>query len=88
MPEIQMTHTLTLENQNKASLTGIASVESFNEKQVHMKTVSNTSITLCGENLTISKFNTENGQLVAEGKIIEIRYSENGTAGFIKKLFK
>lgn len=81
-------HSLNLENQKKASLTGINAVESFNEKEVQIKT-GETSLTLYGEGLSVSKFNTENGTLVVEGKITEIKY-HNGAkpAGVIKKLFK
>lgn len=81
-------HTLTLENQQRASLTGIISVESFNEKQVNVKTQTRYLI-ISGESLNVSKFNTENGTLVVEGNITEVRYTEKGkTAGIIKKIFK
>lgn len=89
MPENNEMHTLTLENRSKASLTGILSVDSFNEKQVHVNTAASNSIVLSGENLTVSKFNTENGTLVIEGKICEVKYIEGkSAAGLIKKLFK
>ena len=89
MPESNgQMHTLTLENRNKASLTGITAVDSFNEKQVVVKMPSSNLI-ICGENLNVSKFNTDNGTLVVEGMISEIKYSEGGkAAGVIKRLFK
>lgn len=88
MSENIVQHTLTIENQKRASLSGIASVESFNERQIHLKTA-NGSLVICGENLVIAKFNTENGTLVADGNITEVKYSRGGDkAGFIKKLFK
>lgn len=81
-------HGLTLENQSRANFTGIVSVESFNEKQVSVKTAGR-SIIISGENLTVSKFNTENGTLAIEGRINEIRYIEKGkAAGVLKRLFK
>lgn len=81
-------HTIMIENQSKASLTGILTVESFNERQVHVKTAT-TSLVICGETLNVSKFNTENGTLVVEGKITEIKYNEGvKAAGVIKRLFK
>jgi sporulation protein YabP len=81
-------HAVTVENQQRANLTGIVSVESFNEKQVSIKTMSS-YLVITGENLNVSKFNTDNGTLVIDGKINEIRYSEKGkAAGVIKKLFK
>ena len=89
MPENNGMHTLTLENRIKASLTGILAVESFNEKQVSIKTDSECNLIISGDNLTVSKFNTENGTLVVEGKIFDIKYNEGAkAAGIIKKLFK
>lgn len=84
----EQTHSLTLENQNKASMTGILAVESFNEKQVCVKTNSS-NLLIIGENLNVSKFNTDNGTLVVQGKICELKYNDGSkAAGVIKRLFK
>ena len=85
---MEIAHSVTLENQKRASLTGISAVESFNEKEVQIKT-GEISLTIFGENLNVSKFNTENGTLVVDGKINEIKYHDNVKAsGVFKKLFK
>jgi len=88
MSEVNSQHSINIDNQKRASLTGVIAVESFNDRQIHLK-ISSGSLTICGEGLVIAKFNTENGTLVADGKIIEIRYSDGtGKAGVIKRLFK
>ena len=78
-------HAVTVENQQRANLTGILSVESFNEKQVSIKTMSS-YLVITGENLNVSKFNTDNGTLVIDGQKNEINSSEKEGSGVIKKL--
>ncbi|NLK17417.1 MAG: sporulation protein YabP [Clostridiales bacterium] len=88
MSENSSQHSITIDNQKRASLTGVVAVESFNERQIHLKTSAG-SLTICGEGLVIAKFNTENGTLVADGKVTEVKYSDGlGKVGVIKKLFK
>lgn len=81
-------HSVMVENQKKASLTGISAVESFNDREVLVK-AGEVSLSISGEGLNVSKFNTENGTLAVEGKINEIKYhSGQKAAGVFKKLFK
>ena len=67
------------------SLSGIAAVESFNERQVNIKRRS--AIYNLRENLTVSKFNTERHAAI-EGNITEHQYAEKGRRRGYKKLFK
>lgn len=83
-------HTLSIENRSKASLTGVTAVDSFNEKQVQAK-LGTGSIVITGDGLTVAKFNTENGTLVVDGTINEIKYSDSSgakAAGVFKRLFQ
>lgn len=81
-------NTLSLDNRKKANLTGVTAVESFNEREVKIR-IGETLLTVGGESLNVSKFNTENGTLTVDGKINEIKYSDNlKPAGILKKIFK
>lgn len=86
----QQSHMLTVDNRTRANLTGITAVDSFNERQVVAR-LSQNGIIITGENLIVTKFNTENGTLTVDGMINEIKYTE-GTGGkavrALKKLFK
>ena len=86
----QLNHVLTVDNRTRANLTGITAVDSFNERQVTARLAEN-GIIILGENLTVTKFNTENGTLTVDGVINEVKYVE-GTGGkavrALKKLFR
>ncbi len=66
-------HAITLENRQRALLTGVSDVVSFNEQEVIMVTDGG-DITLIGEGLHIARLNLDDGQLVVEGDISGIEY--------------
>ena len=68
------THTLSLENRQKARLTGVSEVLGFDENQVTLLT-DNGEIALTGEGLHVTKLMLEEGQLAVEGKIDGVIYS-------------
>ncbi len=68
-------HSLTLEGRQKAIITGVEDVDSFNEQMVVLSTAAGT-LTLLGEQLHISNLNLENGQLFVEGEIAALEYDE------------
>ncbi len=68
-------HSLTLEGRQKAVITGVEDVDSFNEQMVVLSTAAGT-LTLLGEQLHISNLNLENGQLFVEGEIAALEYDE------------
>lgn len=68
-------HTLTLESRQKAVITGVDDVDSFNEQMVVLSTAAGT-LTLLGDGLHISNLNLENGQLLVEGEIAALEYDE------------
>lgn len=90
MPEnsVQPMHDFVLENRQKATMTGINDVESFDEEAILAKSECG-SITIRGRELKISRLSVESGDMVVEGEIDSIVYSENRTAGgFFSRVFK
>lgn len=68
-------HTLTLEGRQKAVITGVDGVDSFNEQMVVLATTAGT-LTLLGDGLHISDLNLENGRLLVDGEIAALEYDE------------
>ncbi|MFU0800059.1 MAG: sporulation protein YabP [Xylanivirga thermophila] len=73
-------HSVSIENREKVTITGVIDVDSFDEASVIMVTDLG-FITLHGADLHISKLNLEEGQLVVEGEIIALEYSEQNAMG-------
>lgn len=85
-------HSILMENREKVTITGVEDVDSFDEATVLLVTDLG-YITLHGIDLHISKLNLEEGQLIVEGEITGVEYSDHEGAGsrsggFFKKLFK
>ena len=82
---------LVLEDRARLSVTGVLDVDSFDEEAVLLVTELG-YITLHGMDLHISKLSLEEGQLVVEGEITGVEYSDHEgigkDGGFFKKLFK
>jgi len=68
-------HSLSLENRQRAYLTGVSEVLGFDENQVSLMT-DHGEITLNGEGLHVKKLMLEEGQLAVEGKIDSVYYSQ------------
>ena len=70
-------HSLSLEGRQKAVITGVEGVDSFNEQMVVLSTSAGT-LTLLGEGLHVSDLNLENGRLLVDGEIAALEYDERG----------
>ncbi len=68
-------HTLLLENRQRAALTGISEVLAFDENQVVLRTEDG-EIALTGEGLHVTKLMLEEGQLTVDGKLDGIFYTQ------------
>jgi sporulation protein YabP len=85
-------HSILMENREKVTITGVEDVDSFDESAVLLVTDLG-YITLHGIDLHISKLNLEEGQLIVEGEITGMEYSDHEgmgsrSGGFFKRLFK
>lgn len=85
-------HSVLMENRERVTITGVEDVDSFDESAVLLVTGLG-YITLHGVDLHINKLNLDEGQLIVEGEITGLEYSDHeGSRGrggsFFGKLFK
>ena len=73
--EVQRSHTLSMENRDKLSLTGVEDVSGFDESRVVL-TTSMGELTVRGEGLHIERIDLDSGQLEVRGKVQELSYDE------------
>lgn len=81
---------IIMENREKISVTGVIDIHSFDDELVLAQTDLGI-ITIKGEDLKMNKLNLENNELIIEGKIIAVAYSDinnNKKTGIMNKLFK
>lgn len=83
-------HKVVLENRERLTLSAVEDVESFDDERVVVITDMGT-LTVSGGNFRISRLNVDDGQLVIEGEIDGLEYSDTVTSdkgGFFGRLFK
>lgn len=82
---------LILENREKLNITGVLDVLSFDDQIVIVETELGL-LTVKGENLRINKLSTDTEEVIVEGNIFNLSYSEKtGTTkenSFFSKIFK
>lgn len=81
-----------LENREKLSITGVNDVLSFDDQIVILDTELGL-LSIKGENLKINKLSVDTGEVIVEGDIINIGYSDKDiiqktSGGFLGKIFK
>ncbi|MGI6175723.1 MAG: sporulation protein YabP [Christensenellales bacterium] len=82
-------HRLVIDDRERATVTGITEVISFDEAEIVAQIDTGTMI-ISGEFLHILKLNLEEGQLIVSGYIYSIDYAESETkkSGFLSGFFK
>lgn len=81
---------IIMENREKISITGVIDIHSFDDELVLAQTELGI-LTIKGEDLKMNKLNLENNELVVEGQIVAVAYSDtnkNSKKGLMNKLFK
>ena len=82
------THNLILENKNKLNMSGVIRVENFDENEVQLLTHLG-KLTLRGEQLHITRFNTETGEMLLDGNIYAVVYTtDKASGGFFSRLLR
>lgn len=80
-----------LENRNKLSISGVLDVLSFDDQIVILETELGL-LTVKGENIKINKLSIDISEVIIEGDIFNIGYSEKNMnekdSSFIRKIFK
>ena len=67
-------HNLVLDDRKVLKATGVADVEGFDETKIYAM-LENLSFTIGGKNLKVVSFSAESGNLVVEGEIDSVTYS-------------
>lgn len=82
---------LVLENREKLSISGVLDVLSFDDQVVIVETELGL-LTVKGENLRINKLSLDTSEVVVEGEIYNLAYSENDfdkkSSSILGKIFK
>ncbi len=82
---------IVLENREKLSISGVLDVLSFDDQIVILETDLGL-LTVKGENLKINKLSIDTEEVIVEGEIYNLGYSEKDTdkkgTGFLNKIFK
>ncbi len=74
--KIQAMHSIIMENRAKLTLTGVKDIHSFDDELVLVETEMGI-LTIKGADLKMNKLNLDNSELIVEGKIIALVYSES-----------
>ena len=83
-------HNLIMENREKLTITGVIDIHSFDDELVLVET-SMGILTVKGNDLKMNKLNLDNNELIVEGKISALVYSEMDIAkkgSMFGKIFK
>jgi sporulation protein YabP len=82
-------HNLVLEDRKILKATGIKDVEGFDETKVYAM-LEGLSFTIGGKNLKVVNFSAESGNLIVEGEIDSVVYSNalSRKAGLFERIFR
>ena len=81
-------HNAIIENRKKITLTGVKDVLSFDEETIALETCMG-KLVVKGNGLHIINFNTETGDLTAEGRIhAHVYTAEEKNEGFFARIFR
>ena len=85
----QKPHGVSLEARKKLTATGVSDVDSFDEETVVAYT-SLGEMTVRGVHLKIRHLDVQSGELVIDGEITSLHYTDNQSrsVGFLRKLFR
>ena len=85
-----LNHNIIMENRSKISISGVEDVDSFDEQTVILFTSAGL-LTVRGRNFHINKLSVDSGEVVIEGDVESLTYSEamaREGGGFFAKIFK
>ena len=88
--KIATNQNIIMENREKISISGVIDIHSFDDELVLAQTDLGI-LTIKGDDLKMNKLNLDNNELIVEGRIVAVAYSDaNKTqkSGFMNKLFK
>ena len=83
-------HNIIMENREKANITGVLDIHSFDDELILAETEDGI-LTIKGNDLKMNKLNLDNNELIVEGKIVALIYSDNvqeKKGGMFGQIFK
>lgn len=82
-------HDLFVEERKILKASGVSDVEGFDETKIYAM-LEGTAFTIGGKNLKVKSFSTESGDLVVEGEIDSVAYSNalSRKAGLFERIFR
>ena len=84
-------HKVVIDGRRKLTVSSVDDIESFDEEKVVILCSMGT-MTVTGADFRINKLNVDDGQLIIEGEIDEVQYSDRASedkgGGFFGKLFR
>ncbi|NLA77606.1 MAG: sporulation protein YabP [Clostridiales bacterium] len=82
-------HNVIMEDRHRLSVSGVSDVDSFDEQTVVLFTDLG-ELTVKGGDLHISQFSIDSGDLIIEGKIASLVYTETApkASGFFGRVFR
>jgi len=83
-------HNVIIENRERVNITGVLDIHSFDDELILAETEEGI-LTLKGNDLKMNKLNLDNSELIVEGKIMALIYSETEQSkkgGMFGKIFK
>ena len=83
---VKKRHSFTLDSRAKGTMNGVEEVLSYGDDELCLST-SEGRLTVCGKELKIEKYNTEDGSLTFSGRVSSLRYAEKKPPLY-KRLFK
>ena len=91
MEEIMREHKVCIDGRKKLLVTAVEDVESFDDEKVVIICDMGT-MTVSGAGFKINKLNVDEGELIIEGEVDEVQYSDRVSSqkesGFFGKLFR
>lgn len=83
-----MIQNVILENRGKLNISGVSDVLNFDENTVNVNTQLGL-LSIKGTDLKLNRLNLDNTELMVEGNISSLAYTDNyQRGGFLQKLFK
>ena len=82
-------HNLILEDRKVLKASGVKDVEGFDETKIYAM-LEGISFTIGGKNLKVISFSADSGNLIVEGEIDSVTYSNSLSrkAGFFERIFR
>lgn len=91
MEDAPKKHNIVIENRGKMTVSDVDDVESFDDEKVVIYTTMGTLV-ITGYDLRLNKLSVDDGQLIIEGEIVSMEYTDSerksSNGGFFGKLFR